>query len=86
MTPTLFICVNRRRGAGSCSGGGAYEVMAVLRAEIETRGLGWDIRLAPCLGHCALGPNIKASPNGPLLHGCTDGKEVMAQLLAWRRK
>ena len=80
MTPTLYLCVNRRAGAGSCSGAGAHKVMAALHAEIEARALPWEIRLSPCLGHCADGPNIKAAPGGPMLHRCTDAKDVLRQL------
>lgn len=79
-TPTLYICVKRRTGAGSCAGSGAYKVMAGLRDEIDARSLAWEIRLSPCLGQCADGPNIKAAPDGPLLHGCTNAQEVLRQL------
>lgn len=86
MTPTLYLCVNRRTGAGSCSSAGAHKVMAALHAEIEAHALSWEIRLSPCLGHCGNGPNIKAAPGGPMLHGCTDAKQVMATLLReWRQ-
>lgn len=84
--PTLYVCGNRRIGAGSCAASGALELMAALRSEIKAQNLTWDVRQSPCLGHCPHGPNLKAAPKGPLLHGCTDAKTVIAQLRRdWRK-
>ncbi|MCA1909148.1 MAG: (2Fe-2S) ferredoxin domain-containing protein [Magnetospirillum sp.] len=87
MNPTLNVCANRRMGAGSCAGSGSLDLAAALKAEIARRNLAWDVRLSPCLAHCGQGPNLKAAPGGPMLHGCTDAVAVLDQLQQeWRRK
>ena len=84
MTPTLFVCANRRVGAGSCAGGGSHVLAAALRDAVAARGLDWEVRLSPCLGHCADGPNVKAAPAGPMLHQCRDAAAVLERLSqAW---
>jgi (2Fe-2S) ferredoxin len=70
MTPVLFVCTNRRMGAGSCAARSALALCDELRRVIAERGLGWAVEASACMGHCALGPNLKAAPGGPLLHGC----------------
>jgi (2Fe-2S) ferredoxin len=71
--PTLLVCANHRLGtnAGSCAGGGGGIALAeALRTHLAERGLGWNVAVTGCLGYCRLGPNIKAAPGGPFLHGC----------------
>lgn len=80
MTPTLYLCVNRRIGAGSCSAAGAWDLLARLRDLLAAHHLDWDLRPSPCLGHCAQGPNVKAAPGGPMLHRCTDAADVLRRL------
>lgn len=85
MEPTLFVCGNFRFGsAPSCGGDGAVQLMAALQSELLRRGLVWHVVRSPCLAHCTLGPNIKAAPGGPLLHGCKADKaaEIVDGLLA----
>lgn len=87
MNPVLHLCSKRRTGAGSCAGSGSLELAAALKAEIAKRTLTWEVRLSPCLGHCGQGPNLKAAPGGPMLHGCTEAGAVLDQLQReWRRK
>lgn len=74
MTPTLFVCTNRRLGAtGSCAAGGSVDLVAALRAELSRQSLHWQVAESVCLGHCADGPNLKAAPGGPLLGKCRAG-------------
>lgn len=80
MTPTLYVCGNRRLGAGSCGGQGSHDLAEGLRAEIAARALDWRVALSPCLGHCGQGPNIKAAPGGPMLHHCADAAQVVERL------
>ncbi|MBC7908162.1 MAG: (2Fe-2S) ferredoxin domain-containing protein [Rhodospirillaceae bacterium] len=69
--PTLLVCTHRRLGAtGSCGAGGSEELSDALRLGIAARGLGWGVTETGCLGHCLHGPNLKAAPNGPILHDC----------------
>ena len=71
MTATLRVCNNFRFGLSSpsCALAGSVKLMAALRREIALRNLPWEVAPAPCLGYCALGPNLKAR-GGPLLHQC----------------
>lgn len=70
--PTLLICTHRRLGAaGSCGAGGGAALGDALRRDLAARGLGWSVTETGCLGHCLHGPNLKAAPNGPLLHHCS---------------
>ena len=78
--PSLNVCIHRRLGAGSCAGSGAGRLLDALRREIATRGLQWQVQPSRCLGHCLLGPNVKAAPNGRLLHQCHDAASVVEQL------
>lgn len=68
--PTLLVCNHRRRGAGSCAATGGEPLRDALIAAVAARGLDWRVSGTGCLGHCALGPNLKAAPGGPVLHGC----------------
>ncbi|MBX9635157.1 MAG: (2Fe-2S) ferredoxin domain-containing protein [Magnetospirillum sp.] len=83
--PKLLICTHRRLGAaGSCGAGGGEELSDALRQHIAQHGLGWSVMETGCLGHCAYGPNLKAVPNGPMLHHCRaeNSAMLMQRLLA----
>jgi (2Fe-2S) ferredoxin len=88
MAPTLYVCTNRRLGsAGSCAGGGSATLRAELLRLLAERGLNWAVEETGCLGHCVHGPNIKAAPGGPVLHGCDAARAdaMIDRLLAeWR--
>ncbi len=89
MDPTLLVCVNRRFGtAPSCAERGGVELLEALKEEAARRGLPWEVEAQVCLGYCALGPNLKAAPGGPMLHGCGAGQaaEILDRLERdWRR-
>ena len=83
--PTLMVCTHRRLGAaGSCGAAGGAALSEALRRDLAARGLGWSVTETGCLGHCSHGPNIKAAPNGPLLHHCSAGhsEALIERLLA----
>lgn len=83
--PTLHVCVNRRLGGvGSCAAAGSEALVAALGAEIARRGLPWRVAANPCMAHCAVGPNLKAAPGGPLLHRCRagDAAAIIDRLIA----
>jgi (2Fe-2S) ferredoxin len=68
---TLLVCGTFRMNltTPSCAAGGGLQLMDALRSELLARGLGWTVARSVCLGHCTIGPNLKAR-GGPLLHGC----------------
>ena len=69
--PVLRVCTNQRLGeVPSCAGNGSRRLIAALRREISARQLDWIVAESVCLGHCRVGPNLKAVPGGPLLNGC----------------
>ncbi len=81
VTPKLRVCTHIRPGLrGCCADGGGELLLAALRSEVERRGLRVTVEATCCLGHCAVGPNIKAAPDGPLLHHCQSAEDVLGRL------
>lgn len=83
----LLVCSHRRLGSGACGNTDGFALAGALRLAIKNQGLDWQVQTTGCLGQCGDGPNIKASPGGPFVNGCTpDGAEAtVARLLAtWR--
>lgn len=71
-SPTLRVCTHHRLGGtGSCGAGGGEKLRDTLRRIVASRGLDWVVEETGCLGQCRHGPNLKAAPGGPILHGCS---------------
>lgn len=71
VSPSLRVCTHHRLGStGSCGAGGGGKLRDALRRIVAARGLDWVVEETNCLGQCRHGPNLKASPDGPLLHHC----------------
>lgn len=71
MERTLLVCGTFRMNltTPSCAAGGGLQLMDALRGEVAARGLAWTVARSVCLGHCTIGPNLKAR-GGPMLHHC----------------
>lgn len=80
MSRELVVCVNRRPFSGqpSCAMRGSRELADWLQAEIEARGLDVRVERIVCMGHCAIGPNVKLT-GGEMIHEAT--REKLAALL-----
>jgi|GEM_PF-539928 hypothetical protein len=68
--PTLLVCTHRRMGANPACGRAGEKLAGALGRHLAERGLDWAVARTDCLGHCTDGPNLKAAPGGPILHGC----------------
>ncbi len=83
VAPKLRVCTHFRPGmAACCTDGGSAALLAALRREVARRGLGWTVEATCCLGHCPIGPNVKAAPGGPILHHCRSAEDVLGRLPA----
>lgn len=72
---TIYVCTHHRFGVNaSCGVAGSPALVEALRAEIALRRLDWVVATNTCMGHCTIGPNLKAVPGGPMLHHCTTDK------------
>jgi hypothetical protein len=79
----LRVCTQFRPGmAACCADGGSASLLAALRREVARRGLDWTVEATCCLGHCTMGPNVKAAPGGPMLHRCRSVEDVLGRLPA----
>ncbi len=85
MERTLLVCGTFRMNltSPSCAAGGSERLMQSLRDELAARSLPWTVGRSVCLGHCTIGPNIKAR-GGPMLHHCRaeDAAAIVARLVA----
>jgi len=71
----IFFCTNENEpGKAACSKAGAFEVLSLLKSEIITKGLQFDVKVTPCgcLGLCSTGPNLIVYPEGNWYYPCAD--------------
>ena len=70
----VFVCDQQKpEGVPGCAAGGSAQVIAALRREIATQGLGDKVQLTTCgsLGLCEHGPNLVVYPDGIWYGGVT---------------
>ncbi|MBB4265349.1 (2Fe-2S) ferredoxin domain-containing protein [Roseospira visakhapatnamensis] len=83
---TIVVCVKRRlEGAPSCGGRGSRGIITALRADLDRHGTSAAFQEVPCLGRCAIGPNLRLK-GGRFFTGMTEARvgEVRDALMAAR--